>query len=133
MNSATAIHRWSVPVYEQKTGVLTYPRKNRQAAAADQPLWKICQAESKAKDRESAFYAFFPGLAVVDTVSAFATLHEMMSAGSAPYLRARPSDAADRTALLFWSPPTQRSAELLPGCRRFEEVCNSGRAERVGD
>jgi hypothetical protein len=28
----------------------------------------------------------------VDTVSAFATLHEMMSAGSAPYLRARPSD-----------------------------------------
>jgi hypothetical protein len=86
MNRASAIHRWSVPVYEQKTEVHAYPRKNRQAAAVVQPLWKICQAESKAKDRESVFYAFFLGLAVVGTVSAFATLHEMMSSGSLMYL-----------------------------------------------
>ena len=59
MNAATAIHRWLVPVSERKTEVRAYPRKNRHAVAADQPLWKICQAESKAKGRESSFYAFF--------------------------------------------------------------------------
>jgi hypothetical protein len=85
MNAATAIHRWLVPVSERKTEVRTYPRKNRHAVAADQPLWKICQAESKAKGRESSFYAFFFVLAAIGTASAFAVLHEMTSTGSLTY------------------------------------------------
>ena len=85
MNAATAIHRWLVPVSERKTEVRTYPRKNRHAVAADQPLWKICQTESKAKGRESSFYALFFVLAAIGTASAFAVLHEMTSTGSLTY------------------------------------------------
>ena len=85
MNAATAIHRWLVPVSERKTEVRTYPRKNRHAVAADQPLWKICQAESKAKGRESSFYAFFLVLAAIGTATAFATLHEMINTDSLLY------------------------------------------------
>ena len=85
MNAATAIHRWLVPLSERKTEVRTYPRNNRHAVAADQSLWKICQAESKAQGRESSFYAFFFVLAAITTASAFAVLHEMTSTGSLTY------------------------------------------------
>jgi hypothetical protein len=85
MNAATATQRWLVLVSARKTEVRTYPRKNRHAAAADQPLWKICQAESKAKVRELSFYAFFFVLAAIGTASAFAVLNEMTSTGSLTY------------------------------------------------
>jgi hypothetical protein len=53
MNTATAIKRWVIPVPEQKTKVRTYSRKN-QETATNESLWKICQATSRAKGRESS-------------------------------------------------------------------------------
>jgi hypothetical protein len=84
MNTATAIKRWVTPVPEQKTEVRTYSRKN-QETATNESLWKICQATSRAKGRESRFYAFFLLLAIMSSASAFATLLDMLNAGSLIY------------------------------------------------
>jgi hypothetical protein len=84
MNTATEINSWAVPVQERKsTARSDTPRA--QEKTDEQSLWKICQAESKAKGRESSFYAFFFVLAAIGTASAFAVLHEMTSTGSLTY------------------------------------------------
>ena len=82
MNTATAIKRWVTPVPEQKTE--GYSRKNQETATKES-LWKICQATSRAKGRESSFYAFFLLLAIMSSASAFATLLDMLNAGSLTY------------------------------------------------
>jgi hypothetical protein len=84
MNTAKAINRWVIPFPEQKAEVRTHSRKNRETAT-DESLWKICQDTSRAKGRESVFYAFFFLFAVVSSVSAFATLLETLNAGSVIY------------------------------------------------
>jgi len=84
MNTATAINSWAVPVQERKSAAQTdTPRA--QEKTDEQSLWKICQVESRAKGRESSFYAFFLVLAAVGTVTAFATLHEMINTDSLLY------------------------------------------------
>jgi hypothetical protein len=47
--------------------------------------WKICQAESRAKGRESSFHAFFLVLGAVGTATGFAMLHEMIETDSLLY------------------------------------------------
>jgi hypothetical protein len=84
MNTATTINSWAVPVHERKSAARTDTRSCHEKTD-EHSLWKICQAESKAKGRESSFYAFFFVLAAIGTASAFAALHEMTSTGSLTY------------------------------------------------
>jgi hypothetical protein len=84
VNTATAVNRWVILFPEQKAEVQTYSKKN-QETATDESLWKICQRTTRVKGRESIFYAFFLLFAVVSSISAFATLLEVLNAGSVIY------------------------------------------------
>ena len=84
MNTVSAINKWVAPASGRKAEAQPHARASREQEM-DQPLWKICQATSKAKDQESSFYAFFLLLAVVSAFSAFATLLDMLNSGALDY------------------------------------------------
>jgi hypothetical protein len=84
MNIVSAINEWVVPGSDQRAEAQPHAGASREQET-DQPLWKICQATSRAHQRESAFYAFFLLLAVLSAFSAFATLLDMLNSGALDY------------------------------------------------